>query len=171
MYSIKELRNSGSPRPSGRNRNPSRSNTTIRSMNFERYAADGNHFINQVADELDIDRNMAARITRAVLHALRDRLPADDAIEFAQGLPMALKGIFIDQYDLSAVPVVIRRPDQFIDYVCYKDGRAATGDFPSPEFVEESISAVFRVLERNMDHGQVEQVRHMLNEELGYLTT
>jgi uncharacterized protein (DUF2267 family) len=142
---------------------------SVRALNFEKYAAEGNHFISQVAQELDIDRNRAARITRSVLHAVRDRLPADDAIEFAQGLPMALKGVYIDQYDLSSAPLVIRHADQFIDYVCYLNGRASIHDFPSPEFVEDSIAAVFRVLERTMDYGQVEQIKRMMNDELGYL--
>jgi uncharacterized protein (DUF2267 family) len=142
---------------------------SFRSLNFERYAADGNHFINQVAAELDTGRNTAARVTRAVLHAVRDRLPPEDAIEFAQGLPMALKGVYIDQYDLSSAPRIIRHPEQFIDYVCYLDGRSAGRDFPDRESVEDSIAAVFRVLERNMDFGQVAQIKRMMNDELGYL--
>src|SRR5687767_4290744 len=32
-----------------------------RSMNFEKYAAEGNYFVNQVAGELNVDRNTAAR--------------------------------------------------------------------------------------------------------------
>jgi uncharacterized protein (DUF2267 family) len=144
-------------------------NTTRRSMNFEKYVAQANHFINQVADELDIDRNMAARITRAVLHAVRDRIRPDDAIEFAQGLPTLLRGIFFEQYDPSRTPVPIRHPKDFIDYVSFKDGHSAEKDFPSPDFVEDGIAAVFRVLERNMDYGQVEQVKHMMNDEIAYL--
>jgi hypothetical protein len=75
-------------------------------LNFEEYASEGNRFVNEVARELNTDRNTAARILRVVLHAVRDRLPADDAIQFAQGLPIALKGVFIDQYDPSRTPVV-----------------------------------------------------------------
>lgn len=141
----------------------------MRPMNFEKYGAEANHFINQVADELDVDRNMAARITRAVLHAVRDRIPPVDAIQFAQGLPMGLKGVFFDQYDVTKVPVKIRHPEEFIEYVYKKDGRAAGRDLPYREFIEESIAAVFRVLERNMDYGQVEQIKHMMNDELAYL--
>ena len=41
-----------------------------RALNFEKYAADGNYFVNAVADELNCDRNRAARTLRAVLHAI-----------------------------------------------------------------------------------------------------
>jgi len=137
-----------------------------RSMNFEAYASEGNRFINDVAEELQCDRNTASRITRAVLHALRDRLPADDAVEFAQGLPMALKGIYIDQYDISRTPVIIRTKHDFIDYIRSKDRLAAINDFRSPADVVQALQAVFHVLENHMDPGQVDQVKNLLHSEI-----
>jgi uncharacterized protein (DUF2267 family) len=140
-----------------------------KSLNFEAYAAEGNHFINQVAFELDTNRQAAARITRAVLHAVRDRLPANDAIQFAQGLPMALKAIFIDQYDLSKVPVVIRSPRRFMDFIYEKAGLTARIDFPDDYAIIEGLQAVFYVLEQSMDFGQVHQIKHALNQEITHL--
>ena len=138
-------------------------------MNFEAYAADGNRFINEVAYELGTDRQSAARITRAVLHAIRDRMPAIDAIQFAQGLPMALKGIFIDQYDISKVPVVIRHPGKFLDFIYEKAGLTAAVDFYDDHAIIEALQAVFYVLEQNMDLGQVQQVKHIFNDEITHL--
>lgn len=135
-------------------------------LNFEAYASQGNHFIYEVAKELGTNRDYAARITRAVLHAVRDRLPPDDAIQFAQGLPMALKGVFIDQYDISITPVLIRNRKKFIDFVRTKAGVSSRVDFPDPESVEEAMRAVFYVLERTMSYGQVHQVKNALNTEL-----
>lgn len=137
-----------------------------RSLDFLAYAAEGNRFVNEVAAELGTDRNSAARILRSVLHALRDRAPADEAIEFAQGLPMALKGLFIDRYDPSNTPVVIRHVNDFLDFIYWKDGSAAPYDFPDRDSIVFGLQAVFRVLFRNMDHGQVDQVKHMLNMEI-----
>lgn len=140
-----------------------------KSINFEVYAGEGNRFINEVAYELGVERNKAARITRAVLHALRDRLPPDDAIQFAQGLPMALKGVFVDQYDISKTPVILRGRNKFIDYVISKDRFNADYDFPDRQSVEEAIRAVFFVLENNMDYGQVDQIKHLLNKEIQHI--
>lgn len=140
-----------------------------RSLNFEDYASEGNRFVNEVARELDLDRNHAARVTRAVLHALRDRIPPDDAIQFAQGLPMALKGVFIDGYDPSDAPVILRKREDFIEYVYYRYGPGAWNDFPDMEMMADAISGVFFVLEQNMDEGQVEQIRNMLNKEIAEL--
>jgi uncharacterized protein (DUF2267 family) len=139
---------------------------TKKTMNFEAYASEGNHFVNDVARRLQTDRNTAARVTRAVLHALRDRLEPVDAVQFAQGLPMALKGVYFDRYNLSAVPVKIRHADNFLDFIYSKYGEAAITDFPTRQTVAEALQAVFYVLERNMDFGQVNQVKEMLPAEI-----
>lgn len=138
----------------------------LTAMNFEKYASDGHRFINEVAEELDVSLNMAARITRAVLHAVRDRISPDDAIEFAQGLPMALKGIYIDRYDLSDSPVHIRNRAEFLEFVRDKDRRNAPVDFPSQASVIDALRGVFRVLERTIDPGQLRHIKAMFNKEL-----
>ena len=141
-------------------------NEKLTSLNFEKYAAEGHRFVNEVAYELGVNPNMAARITRAVLHALRDRMKPGDAIQFAQGLPMALKGVYIDRYDLSDAPVTIRNVNEFLAYVRSRNPNTAATDFPDPKSVIDGLRGVFRVLERTMDPGQVEQVRHIMNREL-----
>lgn len=134
-----------------------------RPLNFEAYANHGNRFLHEVATELGTTRDYAARITRAVLHAVRDRLPPVEAIQFAQGLPMALKGVYFDQYDLSHAPVRIRTRRRFIDFVRKKAGVSAPVDFPDVDTVEQALFAVFYVLERHMSYGQVRQVKNALN--------
>jgi uncharacterized protein (DUF2267 family) len=141
-----------------------------RTLNFEKYAHEGNRFINEVAYLLDSDRGTAGRITRAVLQAVRDRLPPDDAIQFAQGLPMAIKGLFIDQYDISKTPVPIRNSNDFIEFVRSRDRFAANVDFPTPYDVVFSLKAVFRVLEMTMDRGQVMQIKKLLPGDIARLT-
>src|SRR5207248_3611709 len=124
----------------------------------------GNRFINEVAEELGTSsRNKAARITRAVLHAIRDRLMPDDAVEFAQGLPMAIKGLYFDQYDLSRSPVRIRRREDFINYILAKDKFTDMEDFPDVEAdVVHAIQAVWRGLRATMDRGQLNKIKHEL---------
>jgi uncharacterized protein (DUF2267 family) len=155
-------------RRKGDRRKPSRG--AIRALNFEKYASEGNQFVNEVAAILDVRRNLAARVTRAVLQAVRDRLPPDDAVQFGQGLPMALKGVYFDQYDLSRAPVVIRAPRQFLDFVRSKDGIVGFNDCPGYQFIEAAMLAVFTVLEMHMDLGQIAQIRRMMNAEIAGMT-
>jgi uncharacterized protein (DUF2267 family) len=140
--------------------------TSRHPLHFEKFAAVGNQFVNDVARELNVSRNSAARITKAVLHAVRDKLRPDDAIEFAQGLPTALKAVYIEQYDLSDTPVPIRRAHDFLDYIFYKNEFSASVDFPFHNSVEKALRGVFKVLERYMDQGQIEQIKPMLGREI-----
>lgn len=151
-----------------RDREPSeRALKRSRSAHFEKYAAEGNRFIHEVADELGTDdHSMALRITKAVLHAVRDRIPPSDAVKFGQGFPTMLKAIYFEEYDISKTPVLIRRRDEFVDFIRFKNRFAAIHDFPTPDFVVIGLRGVFRVLERWMDPGQINHVKRILNSDL-----
>lgn len=149
-----------------RDRTPVRKRRKPRSMNFEAYAGEGNRFIYDVAEELDTDRDTAARITRAVLHAVRDRLPPIDAVQFGQGLPMAIKAVYFDRYDIAKTPLRIRSGRKFLDLIYEKDGFAAPTDFPDNYSVIRALRGVFAVLEEHMSHGQVAQIKHMMHAEI-----
>ena len=137
---------------------------------FEKFAEDANHFIKEVAIELQTeDLHLALRVTKAVLHALRDRLQADSAVEFGQGLPMMIKAIYFDQYDLSDTPVIIRSQQGFIDFIREKDSQMSDIDFLDPQDVIIGLQAVFVVLENTMDYFQVRQVKQQLPKEIQHL--
>jgi uncharacterized protein (DUF2267 family) len=139
----------------------------VQPLNFERYAAEGNHFINEVAVELGTNnRAKAARVTRSVLHALRDRLLPDQAVMFGQALPMALKGVYFDQYDISSTPVKIRTQLGFINFIRSKDRLAEIEDFPLQDDVVDGLQAVFTVLEDHLDPGQIIKIKNMLPESI-----
>jgi uncharacterized protein (DUF2267 family) len=154
----------GMPRTSsettGNHKNGKKRKTTL---NFEKYATEGNEFINRVAEQLGTkDRNKAARITRSVLHAVRDRLPVDECLHLSQQLPMAIKAVFIDQYDPSIAPVRLRTKTQFLDYLASKDHNGAIEDFPDQQTSSYALQAVFTVLEGHISEGQIDQVKAML---------
>jgi uncharacterized protein (DUF2267 family) len=50
------------------------------------------------------DRPFAYRVTRAWMHALRDRLPVSVAAHLAAQLPELLRGVFYDGWNPSHVP-------------------------------------------------------------------
>ena len=65
-----------------------------------------NTWLAEIADEFGTqDRRLAYRVTRAWLHALRDRLPVPIAANFAAQLPELLRGVFYDGWNPSRVPV------------------------------------------------------------------
>lgn len=117
---------------------------------FERMASEGNYFIHLVAEEMNIDRYHAGRIVVAVLHSFRDSLSLHDAIRFSQGLPTALRAVFFDHYQITAVPAQFKTPLEFLKYV--RDSSAGSiDDFPDPRYALYTCRAVFNNLYDLMD--------------------
>jgi uncharacterized protein (DUF2267 family) len=64
--------------------------------------------LNEIEHEYDWPksrRNQSYAALRAVLHALRDRLPVDESVQFAAQLPMLVRGVYYDGWDPSRVPI------------------------------------------------------------------
>lgn len=133
-------------------------------LEFEKYADEGNHFVNEVTGLLEWERPKAARITQAVLHALRDRVHVNEAIHFAQGLPMALKGVFIDQYEPGRVPVVIRDKDDFLDFIWNKLSNKE--EIKERDEIAQGFRAVYIALGMRLDRGQLSRLENSLPHEI-----
>ncbi|MFD2248278.1 DUF2267 domain-containing protein [Pontibacter ruber] len=136
-------------------------------FNFEDNKKDAIVLLQAVAQELDTDdMNKAGRIFRAVLQAIRDRLPVNEAIHFAAQLPIIWKGIYFDQYDPDKVPVTIRDAQEWINYIRNKNAFAANNDFQQDDEITASFRAVFNVLQRHMSDGQLQQVKQAMHQEI-----
>ena len=133
-------------------------------MNFERYAAAGNELIKQLMDELRTDdRDRAGRVLRAVLHALRQRLPADESLQLMAQLPLVVKGLYVDGWRLSDVPdKSLKTAEDFFQEMADQDGSTGARDFPNDIQARKSAQAVFRTLERYVSEGEVKDVLHNL---------
>ena len=140
-------------------------------MNFELYLAHGQAFIREVAQELQApgDLRSAGRVTRAVLHTLRDRLTPQEAVDLAAQLPVLLKGIFFDGWRLARSPdKTIRSVEDFVDVMRLEDQRDEI-DFPSDVVAVMAAQAVFRVLKRHVSAGEVDDVTGQLPKRLKHL--
>ncbi|MFC4018694.1 DUF2267 domain-containing protein [Micromonospora sp. GCM10011542] len=56
-------------------------------------------------------RNQSYAALRTVLHLLRDRMPVQESVEFAQQLPVLVRGIYFDGWNPSNVPIKLNRDD------------------------------------------------------------
>jgi uncharacterized protein (DUF2267 family) len=106
------------------------------------------------------DRVYAYRALRAVLHALRDRLPVEVAAKFAAQLPTLIRGIYYEDWDPSRTPLAIHDVDAFLERVV-EEGRMA-GE------TEASLAgeAVARVLRKHVSAGEIDDVLAVLPDAL-----
>jgi uncharacterized protein (DUF2267 family) len=72
---------------------------------FDTTVQDANLWLEEVESQLGhCERQEAYVALRATLHALRDRLPAQAAVNFAAQLPMILRGLYFEGWTLPEKP-------------------------------------------------------------------
>jgi uncharacterized protein (DUF2267 family) len=121
-------------------------------------------WLKELGDELDdADRHYAYRALRAVLHALRDRLPVDVAAKLAAQLPTLIRGIYYEDWDPSRTPLPIHDLDSFLQHVAH-EGRMAGETEASL-----AVSAVTKILRRHLSEGEIEDVLAVLPDKLKVL--
>ncbi|HEY8595329.1 MAG TPA: DUF2267 domain-containing protein [Devosiaceae bacterium] len=100
------------------------------------------------------------RLLRAVLHALRDWLNADEAAQLSAQLPLVIRGIYFEGWNPSATPAHPRTKEDFVARV-QLDFR--TDPIAEPDW---AISTVFMVLARHVSAGEIDEVRGDLRKAL-----
>jgi uncharacterized protein (DUF2267 family) len=110
------------------------------------------------------DQQRAYRALRAVLHALRDRLPVNDASHLAAQLPMLVRGFYYEGYRPGDKPLRERTRSEFLAHVKV--------EFQDESFdIQRVTEAVLQVLSKHITPGEVEKIRKALPEEIRSLWT
>lgn len=85
---------------------------------FDTTVQDSNLWLKEVETHLGhCERQEAYAALRAVLHTLRDRLPAQAAVNFAAQLPMLLRGLYFEGWILPEKPDRSHSVTEFADHV------------------------------------------------------
>jgi len=115
-------------------------------------------WLHDIRDELGWDSDERVYdATKAVLHAVRDRLPLEEMAKFSAQLPMVMKGVFYDQYDPTGKPLKLRTREEFLEYVRQL--------FPDPAFnPEESVRGVMKGIRKRIDKEPLEKIARSMPE-------
>ena len=115
-------------------------------------------WLNDLMSELDWEGNPEKTdlALRTVLHALRDRLTVEEAVQLGAQLPMLVRGFYYEGWTLKGKPYKERHKEDFLAHVktAFKDDVTLR-----PESI---VRAVFRVLERHTSDGEIDDVKHSL---------
>lgn len=136
-------------------------------IDFENYATKGNEFIRLVALELEVPRDMAGRITRSVLHALRNRLSIEESLHFMAQLPMAVKSLYVDGWRVTSNFSRIRGLHDFLNEIRKEDGSLSGYDFGNDARAEKAAAAVFRAVGYFVSEGEIDDLSKTLPNDIG----
>lgn len=135
-------------------------------LDFEKYATKGNEFIRLVSLELEVPRDMAGRITRSVLHALRNRFNHHESFQLLAQLPMAIKAIYVDGWHFSKPQMRIRHITDLLDEVRTEDGKLSGYDFGNNTQALRAVKAVFKSISSFVSPGQMSDLMSTLPAEV-----
>jgi uncharacterized protein (DUF2267 family) len=104
-------------------------------------------------------RNQSYGALRAVLHALRDRMPIEETAQLGAQLPMIVRGIFYEGWDPTVVPVKMGR-EEFLERVRL--------DFPweVPGGIAHLVQTTLNAVRRYTTEGQWQDVKTGMPKEL-----
>jgi len=123
---------------------------------------DINIWINEIAEKLNAEHPRTAyHALRRVLFALRDRLLPQEAVHFGYQLPVLLRGIYYQSYQLGGKPEKLRSVEAFLE----KTGEETSKSKPAAD-PKRCLMLVPGVLARRIDGGQYRQIKHALPKEI-----
>jgi len=126
---------------------------------FDKALAKTRQWLKELELELGFNNpNDAYRALRAVLHAVRDRLPVKECSEFAAQLPMMIMGMYYTGWTPMNKPEKIRNMDEFMDRVA--------AELPSGMDPMRITQGVISVIERHVSAGEIKDVRRNFPEHL-----
>ncbi|CUH40808.1 hypothetical protein JSE7799_03545 [Jannaschia seosinensis] len=128
--------------------------------NFDRTLHKTNDWLNDIGDAIGPDKQRQFHALRSVLWALRDRLMIEEAFHLASHLPTLVRGIFWEDYRPAGKPDVFRSREEFLQRV------SGALEGAPPMDPEEAARAVFAAMDRHVSGGEMEQVIHLVPEEV-----
>lgn len=109
-------------------------------------------------------REQSYSIVREVLHALRDRIPVNDAANFSAQLNLLLKGIFFDGWNPSETPMEMDK-DQFIQRI--RENFPYSLDEDIENVIKGTINAIMDTMggkiERNVKNTLPTEISKLIN--------
>ncbi len=138
-------------------------------LNFDQYAVEANAFLKDYTKKMNLgdDRDKAGRILVSILHALRDIIPPEESLQFIAQLPMFLKALYVNGWNIRRKKPRIKKMPEFLDLVREHDGPASINDFEySDEVAERYVNTTFIFLRKYVSLGELEDIRDSLPKDL-----
>ncbi|MEC4894463.1 MAG: DUF2267 domain-containing protein [Oscillatoria sp. PMC 1051.18] len=130
---------------------------------FDETVQKTNIFVNEVAKELNLDKDKAFRGLRIVLHKLRDRIPVNEAVDLGSQLPIFLAGFYYESWKPAATPTKERSQEAFFHSI---ESTYQSQNLEPDVEIEKLVRAVFKVLSKQVNSGEIKDVVLIMPAEL-----
>jgi uncharacterized protein (DUF2267 family) len=118
-------------------------------------------WLNEVSERMGwLDKHRAYHALRAVLHALRDRLPVDQVAALGAQLPLLIRGLYYEGWHPAGKPLKERRRDEFAAHIAATYGKELDAD---PEHIAR---AVLGIVAKHVSAGEIETIKQALPAEI-----
>jgi uncharacterized protein (DUF2267 family) len=110
--------------------------------------------LSEIEGRLDIvnERKRSYHVLRAVLHAIRDRLPVNESVDLASQLPLLVKAAYYDGWSPGQVPIKMNK-QEFLNRINDEIG-LVLGYSP-----EEIVAVVLTALRNFVSKGEIEDIK------------
>src|SRR6056297_312435 len=117
-------------------------------INFNKYAQEGNHFVNNLAKKLGHPEEISRTgiILRAVLHTIRDRITIGESLNLMSQFPMFLKAVYVTDWKYPEEITRLTSVEEFSDAVKNYQDQYGEQEFNWGKSTEEIIRIVLSEL-------------------------
>jgi uncharacterized protein (DUF2267 family) len=118
-------------------------------------------WVNDAADEFGTeDHQLAYRILRAFLHAVRDRITVEESAQLAAQLPTLIRGIYYEGWRPSTTPLRYHDRETFLRKIADEALLAGSTE------ASYAVTAAAAVVRRHVSEGEVADVLAILPAEI-----
>ncbi len=137
-------------------------------LNFDKFAQEGNHFVNELARSLGHpeETGRTSIVLRAVLHSLRERITISESLHLLSQLPMFLKGVYVDNWKYREKPLDLNTREEFAGEVEKHQDQYGEREFSWDMSTEKIIQTVISALNKYVSKGEFEDIIAQLPEDL-----
>jgi uncharacterized protein (DUF2267 family) len=128
---------------------------------FDRTVQETNLWLKALMERLHTDdSHVACLALRGTLHALRDRLPPENAVHLAAQLPMLVRGLYFEGWHMAGIPTREHSRADFFDHI--------RSELPGGSAIDPNLAArsVFAVMWEKLDIGEIGKVIERLPPQL-----
>lgn len=135
---------------------------------FDKHYQDASRFVKSLARRLGTpgDPEHAIRVLKSIFGVLRRKIVPDESLQLISKLPLILKGIYVDGWNIYEPLSEATTLDDFLFEVRNTSPERSYLDFANSELAKKKIVTVFNTLKRFVYDGELNDILHNLSREM-----